>query len=180
MTIKSASSSFIKSKIFAVCVLFSIILLLGIWYLLTPHSYEDCILKNVKSGASVEVASKIQTACNLKFYPEEIETPKNCKKVQQSTETASLYPATATIDFDNFAEVTIHNNSPTLAIKSVRAAFLTTAKATPEVYELEVKGRFIEPLSTGNTWRHQGKLLHKPEKDWSFDILSFDVCEYSN
>ena len=37
------------------------------WYLSQPHSFEDCVLKNVKDSQNVTAAALIQNACRAKF-----------------------------------------------------------------------------------------------------------------
>ena len=40
----------------------------GYWWIATPHSYDDCILKNLSgSGKSDEATYYIEKACRSKF-----------------------------------------------------------------------------------------------------------------
>ncbi len=148
----------------------------GVWYLLTPHNYEDCILKYLKPNASDFTANQIRGVCHNKF-----DTPQRptsiCKDIAYDRQS---FPASARIYNEynrNKIEVTLHNNVKDIEVTSI-TAFVQINDRQREDYKLTPPYPISSARSLSTTTFHPESLTYSgaiKDRDWG--ITNLQICK---
>lgn len=65
--------------------IFGAIAIVGVWYFLQPHSYEDCVMNGMSNAKTESAMSALRGACRKKFPSNYIATPTQPKDLLQIT-----------------------------------------------------------------------------------------------
>lgn len=141
------------------------------WYLLTPHSYEDCILMNLKSNASDEVVAQIELACTLKYSSSSNES--SCKERNLTPSEMVLVTGYGKIEYD-YLNVTLHNGNPKTKVTKVQLSLQGDNMNPAQIYNATIKTfSTIDPFNSVDVF---AKLPFSP-KNPKWAIASLMTCE---
>ena len=140
------------------------------WYLLTPHSYEDCILMNLKSNASDSVVDQIEEACMSKFSSGSSES--SCKERNLTPSEMALVTGVGSIKND-YLNVTFHNGNPKTKVTKVQLSLQGEGMNPAQIYNATIKSSTIDPFTTVDVY---AKLLYTPINP-KWEIASLITCE---
>jgi hypothetical protein len=151
-------------------VIFCTALIFSAWYILTPHSLEDCYLKNIKPGLSETASQSIIDACDIKFYTTEAKcTERELTTLEKSQITGSAYISGEYLRFK------IHNGNSDIPIKTILMSLDGDNMKPPQIFKGTIETfSQIDPLSTSEVF---AKIPFTP-KNFKIGIESLKTCEY--
>lgn len=144
----------------------------AIWYMFTPHNYDDCILKNLKAGMSDAAAVSIRSACLNKFVKTSGDETPSCKDRLLTPEERKQIKGSAHITNYGYFEANVYNGNSGFAVKDF--VVLVEDVATGSKYEYKTYGYKVEPLTTGEI---KAKLVETPSKKFDWSVVSAMTCQ---
>jgi len=144
----------------------------GIWYMATPHTYEDCILKNVKSGMSEVAVGNVKAACLVKFASSYGLGSESCKKRSLTSEEISKIKGEGWLTNYGYFEASIYNGNSDFVVKNVIVSIEDKKSSIQQEYQ--TFGDSVQPLSAGKI---SAKLAPVPEKLGGWKVVSAETCK---
>jgi len=151
----------------AVSALFALLVsVVGIWYVVTPHSYEDCILKNLKAGMAETAVVSVRTACANKFVWNENKNKQQCVDKSLTPEEISEIKGEGWLTNYGYFKANLYNGNRDFYIHDIIVS--VEDKKTGKAQEYYAGGK-VDPLTASEI---SAKISPTPEKFGGWKVVS--------